>query len=164
MEERKTFFLEGLLPVDVWNAIVVIIILFGVAIALMKGIVFIRDEIQKNKDKKKINKKDVTDEIADKVMIKLKEQIDEKFEEFSDNMDKKFDEIDTKLTSDKEALTSHTTQLNDHERRVSKLEGGNYALCHGMLALLERDPALVKEQRAMKNYLIDGKYNEEDWK
>jgi hypothetical protein len=47
---------------------------------------------------------------------------------------------------------------------VSKLEGGNLALCHGMLALLERDPALQKEQKAMKNYLIDKKYNEEDWK
>lgn len=164
MEEKKTMLLEGLLPADVWNAIIVLLILFGVAVALLKGIAFIRDEIQKNKDKKKLNTKDVTDEIADKVMDKLTPQIDEKFSEFSKSFDEKFKDIDKKLESDKETLTLHTAQLNGHEGRVSKLEGGNLALCHGMLALLERDPSLSKEQKAMKNYLIDGKYNEEDWK
>ena len=164
MEEKKTMLLEGLLPVDVWNAIIVLLILFGVAIALLKGISFIRDEINKAKDRKKLNKKDVTEEIADKVMEKLTPQINNKFKEFSDSVDKKFDDIDSKLSSDKETLTLHTTQLNDHEERVSKLEGGNLALCHGMLALLERDPSLSKEQKAMKNFLIDGKYVEDDWK
>jgi septation ring formation regulator EzrA len=164
MEERKTLLLEGLLPTDVWNAIIVILILFGVAVALMKGITFIRDEIQKSRDKKKINTKDVTEEIADKVMEKLTPQIDEKFDKFSESFDQKFADIDAKLSADKETLTSHTTQLNDHESRVGKLEGGNFALCHGMLALLERDPSLEKEQKAMKNYLIDGKYKEDDWK
>ena len=164
MEEKKTMLLEGLLPVDVWNAIIVLLILFGVAIALLKGISFIRDEINKAKDRKKLNKKDVTEEIADKVMEKLTPQINNKFKEFSDSVDKKFDDIDSKLSSDKETLTLHTTQLNDHEERVSKLEGGNLAWCHGMRALLERDPSLSKEQKAMKNFLIDGKYVEDDWK
>ena len=164
MEEKKALLLEGLLPTDVWNAIIVLLILFGAAVAVMKGISFIRDEIEKSKNKKKMNTKDITDEIADKVMDKLTPQIDTKFDEFNKSFDKKFEDIDTKLSADKEVLKSHTTQLNDHEGRVSKLEGGNFALCHGMLALLERDPNLVKEQKAMKNYLIDGKYNEEDWK
>jgi len=164
MEEKKSMLLEGLLPVDVWNAIIVLLILFGVAIALLKGIAFIREEIQKNKDRKKINTKDITDEIADKVMDKLTPQIDEKFKEFSDSFDKKFDEIDSKLSADKEELKSHTTQLNDHEDRVSRLEGGDRSLCQGMLALLEQNPSLTKQTHAMQNYLISGKYNEEDWK
>ena len=58
----------------------------------------------------------------------------------------------------------HTRQLNEQESRVSKLEGGNKALCHGMLALLEKDATLEKAQHAMKNYLIDGIYKEDDWK
>lgn len=161
---QKSFLLEGLLPIDVWNFIVVGLILFGVVMAVAKGVVFIRDEIGKSKDKKKISKKDVTDEIAEKVMEKLTPQIDAKFDEFSKSFDEKFKDIDKKLESDKETLTIHTTQLNAHEGRVSKLEGGNLAMCHGMLALLERDPNLTKEQKAMKNYLIDGKYNEEDWR
>jgi len=164
MEEKKSMLLEGLLPVDVWNAIIVLLILFGVAIALLKGIAFIREEIQKNKDRKKINTKDITDEIADKVFEKVKPQIDEKFKEFSDSFDKKFDEIDSKLSADKEELKSHTTQLNDHEDRVSRLEGGDRSLCQGMLALLEQNPSLTKQTHAMQNYLISGKYNEEDWK
>jgi len=163
MEEKKAMLLEGLLPVDVWNAIIVLIILFGVTIALLKGIAFIRDEIRKNKDRKTINTTGITDEIADKVMDKLTPQIDEKFAEFSDSVDKKFDEIDTKLSSDKETLRSHTTQLNDHEVRVGKLEGGNWSLCQGMLALLKQDPKLEKAERAMQNYLITGKYNSGDW-
>ena len=164
MEEKKTILLEGLLPVDVWNAIIVILILFGVIVAVLKGIKFIKDWVRESKKEKQVSKVDFTDEIANKVMGKLSPQIDEKFAEFNKSFDKKFKDIDEKLKSDKETLTLHTTQLNDHEERVSKLEGGNLALCHGMLALLERDPNLGKEQKAMKNFLIDGKYDEDDWK
>lgn len=162
--EKKTLLLEGLLPTDVWNAIIVLLILFGVVIAMLKGIVFIRDEIRKSRERKRINDVDVTEEIANKVMEKLTTQIDEKFDVFSKNFDKKFEEIDVKLSSDKETLKSHTTQLNDHESRVSKLEGGDRSLCQGMLALLNQNPALQKQTHAMQNYLITGKYNEEDWK
>lgn len=164
MEQKETMLLEGLLPVDIWNAIIVLFILFGVAIVILKGVAFIRDEIHKAKEKKALNARDFTDDIADKVMDKLTPQIDTKFSEFSKNFDKKFEDIDTKLSSDREELRSHTTQLNDHERRVGRLEGGNRALCHGMLALLERDPALLNAQRAMQSYLINGEYKEEDWK
>ena len=164
MEEKKTFLLEGLLPMDIWNAIVVLLILFGVFVAVFKGIVLIRDEFRKSKERKKINNTDVTDQIAEKVMEKLKPEIDKKFADFNKQIEDQFKDIDRKLESDKAVLTLHTTQLNDHESRVGRLEGGNRALCHGMLALLERDPALINAQHAMKNYLIDGKYNEEDWR
>lgn len=163
MEGKQTMLLEGLLPVDVWNAIIVLLILFGVAVAVLKGVSFIRDEIRKNKERKQMESVDFGDEIAEKVMDKLTPQIDTKFKEFGESFDKRFDEIDVKLSSDREELRSHTTQLNDHERRVSRLEGGNRALCHGMLALLERDPALTSAQKAMKRFLIDGEYKEEDW-
>ena len=162
--EQKSFLLEGLLPMDVWNFLCVALILFGVFVAILKGVTFIRDEIQKSREKKKLTTKDVTEEIADKVMEKLIPQIDEKFDEFGKSVDKRFEDMDKKLSADKETLTMHTTQLNDHETRVSRLEGGNRALCHGMLALLERDTALAKQQHAMQTYLITGNYNEEDWK
>ena len=57
MEEKKSLLLEGLLPVDVWNALIVILILFGVFIAVFKGVVMIRDEVEKRNKKKNINKK-----------------------------------------------------------------------------------------------------------
>ena len=161
--QKQSFLLEGLLPMDIWNAIVVLIILFGVFIAVFKGVVLIRDEIRKSKERKKINTVDVTDQIADKVIEKLTPQIDAKFAEFSESFDKKFEDIDEKLKNDKETLTSHTTQLNDHESRVGKLEGGNWSLCQGMLALLKQDVSMSKAEHAMENYLITGKYNKEDW-
>ena len=163
MEEKKALLLEGLLPVDVWNTIIVLIILFGVGMAIFKGIVAIKDEVEKHKKKKNINKKDVTEEIADKVMEQLMPKIDEKFNEFNASFDKKFEDIDKKLSDDKELLASHTRQLNEHEGRVGKLEGGTDTLCQGMLALLERDPALNRAAHAMQNYLITRKYNPKDW-
>ena len=163
MEEKKALLLEGLLPVDVWNAIIVLLILFGVAVAIIKGVAVIREEIKKHKDEKKVNKKSVTDEIAEKVMEQLQTKLDEKFEEFSTSFDERFNAIDEKLAADKEDIKSHTTQLNDHESRVSKLEGGNWSLCQGMLALIKRDPQLKHAEHAMENYLITGKYNPSDW-
>ena len=161
--EDKAKALEGLLPVDLWNFLVVGLALFGIVVAVVKGIGVIRDEMKKHKEKKEMNKVGVTDEIANKVIDKLTPQIDTKFKEFSDSFDKKFEEIDRKLDNDKETLTSHTTQLNDHEARVSKLEGGNWSLCQGMLALLKQDPSSAKAEHAMENYLITGQYNAKDW-
>ena len=163
MEEKKSLLLEGLLPVDVWNALIVILILFGVFIAVFKGVVAIRDEVEKRKKKKELGNRDFTGEIATKVMEQLEPKIDEKFTSFEENFNKKFEDIDKKLASDKENIESHTRQLNEHESRVSKLEGGSNTLCQGMLALLEANPALSKSAHAMKNYLITGKYNAKDW-
>lgn len=155
--------LENLTFGSIWNAIVVLIVLALLFFGIYKGVIMIRDDINKRKDEKKINKKDITDEIADKVMDKLKPQIDEKFKEFSESFDKKFEDIDIKLTSDREDIRSHTSRLNDHEDRVKRLEGGDRSLCQGVLALLE-NAKLTKQTHAMQNYILTGKYNEDDWK
>lgn len=164
METKEVLKIEGISPDMLWTFIVVLVGLVALFLMGYKVVEVIRKEKQHRQEQQQLEGQDITDRIADKVMDKLTPQIDEKFAEFSRSVDMKFEEIDNKLKSDKDTLTLHTTQLNDHESRVSKLEGANYSLCHGMLALLERDPALAKEQKAMKNFLIDGKYNEEDWK
>lgn len=164
MDEKKSLLLEGLLPTDVWNALIVIIVLFGVFVAVFKGVVLIRDEMRKHKDQKAAQGKDFTERIADKVMEQLAPQMDERFEKFESSVDKRLEDIDKKLGNDKAQIESHTTQINGHERRISALENGNKSLCQGILALLEANPALAKPQKAMKNYLINGTYNEEDWK
>lgn len=169
MEEKKSLLLEGLLPTDVWNAIIVLLILFGVFVAVFKGIVLIRDEVQKRKDKKELNGEGVTDQIAKKVTDELTTQIDERFGEFEKKFDKKFEKIDEKLAADKQVLEMHTTQLNAHQSRVDKLDNDSKALCHGMFALLSHEvngnsvDKLKKAECAMKNYLIDGIYKEDDW-
>lgn len=155
--------LEGLTLDNIWSFICIGFALIGVFLVVAKFIDQIRKWVKERKEKQALGKKNITDEIADKVMEKLTPQIDEKFKSFESSFDEKFKDIDSKLSSDKETLKTHTTQLNDHESRVSKLEGGSNTLCQGMLALLERDPALSNAAHAMKNYLITGKYNEKDW-
>lgn len=145
--------IEGISPSMLWNFMVVLVGLAALLVLAYKVIEIVRKEIERKEKRRQLNGQDITDQIANKVMERLQPELD-----------KKFDEIDKKLASDKETLISHTHQLNAFENRVSKLENGNKALCHGILALLERDSTLVNAQNAMKSYLIDGKYNENDWK
>lgn len=151
--EQQIQKIEGISPDMIWTFLVVLVGLMALVVLGDKVLDVYRKAKKRREEHNELQNADVTDRIADKVMEKLEPKLNEKF-----------DEIDRKLASDKATIESHTVQLNDHESRVGRLEGGNRALCHGMLALLERDPALVNAQHAMQKYLIDGKYNEEDWK
>lgn len=155
--------LENLTVSSIWNGFVVVVVLALLFFALYKGVIMIRDDREKRKDKKSLGEKDITDKIADKVTAKLTPQIEQKFKDFEVSFDKKFEEIDSKLTTEQKDIDSHSKQLKEHESRVSKLEGGNKALCQGMLALLKQSAATSKTEKAMENYLITGEYNKEDW-
>lgn len=150
--QQEVLKIEGISPSMLWTFLVVLVGLMALVVLGDKVLDVFRGAKQRKMEREQLQGTDVTDRIADKVMEKLEPKLNEKFEE-----------IDRKLAADKQVIEIHTTQLNDHEGRVSKLEGGNKALCHGMLALLEMNPALTKAQHAMKNYLIDGKYREDDW-
>lgn len=158
MEGEKKLLLEGLLPTDIWNALIVLLILFGVFIAVFKGVTMIRDEIQKSRDKKALKGDDITDRIANKVIEQLTPKLDEKFAE-----------IDRKLAADKEAIDLQMSQLNAQKDRVDRLDNDNRALLHGMSALLGHIATgnsidrVKKTNATMNNYLIDRKYHEEDW-
>lgn len=160
MEVQK---IEGISPEMLWTFIVVLVGLAALFILGYKVIEILRKEHERKVAKEELSGQDITERIANKVMEKLTPQIDEKFDAFEKSFDKKFDDIDTKLKADKEDIKSHTTQLNDHESRVSKLEGGNWSLCQGMLALLKQNPESAKAEHAMENYLITGKYEPKDW-
>lgn len=153
--------LEGLTLDSVWSFICIGFALIGVFLVVAKFIDQIRKWIKEHKEKQALGKTDITKDVADKVVEQLGPQIDQKFKDFETSFDKKFQDINDKLAADKELLTMHTNQLNAHESRVGKLEGDTNALCHGMLALLEKDEKHVAAYNAMKNYLIDGVYREE---
>lgn len=161
--EQQVQKIEGISPAMLWTFMVVLVGLATLFVLGYKVVEILRKEHQRKLDRQQLNGQDITDKIANKVMEKLTPQIEEKFNKFEQSFDKKFEEIDKKLSEEQKDIESHATQLNDHENRVGRLEGGNKALCHGMLALLESNPNLGKAQTAMKNYLIDGKYKEEDW-
>ena len=152
--------LDGISLDSVWSFICIGFALVGVFLVVAKFIDQIKKWIKEHREKQALGKTDITKDVADKVVEQLMPQIDEKFKSFESSFDKRFNDIDEKLASDKATLTLHTSQLNAHESRVSKLEGDTNALCHGMLALLEKDQK-SSAYNAMKNYLIDGVYKEE---
>ena len=129
-----------------------VIVALGLAAVFVLGDKVI-DVFRKANERRKLKKRDITDEIAEKVINQLKPTHEERFTQ-----------IDKRLDNDKELLELHTRQLNEHKERSDKIENLTRALCHGVLALLEKDPSLKKVSNAMKNCLIDGKYDENDWK
>lgn len=149
--EKELPKIEGISPEMLWNFMVVLVGLAALVVLIYKVVEIFRKEHDRRMQRNQLDNTDITGRIADKVMEKLQPELD-----------KKFAEIDKRFANDKESIDLHTRQLNAFENRVSQLENGNKALCHGMLALLEANPALKKPQKAMKNYLIDGVYKEED--
>ena len=129
--------IEGISPEMLWTFLIVLVGLATLFLLGYKVVEVLRKEHQNKVEKKQLEGQDITDKIANKVMEKLTPQIDEKFDSFEQKFDKKLEDIDSKLATDKANIDSHTKQLNDHESRVGKLEGGNY--------------------------LITGEYNKEDW-
>ena len=151
--EEKTLLLEGLLPVDVWNALIVLFVLFGVFMVGFKGYVAIRDEARKRKKEKQLSDKDLTEEIADKVMEKLEPKIDEKFRI-----------VDEKLDRDNRRLNDHESTLSEHERRLVDTERGQKALsrCVYVMFMKANGKELTQKQideanTAMENYLFGTK-------
>ena len=134
------------------------VVLVGLCSLLILGYK-VYEIFKKIKQNKQLNGQDITERIANKVMEKLTPQIDAKFAD-----------INKKLADDKEALTMHTGQLNAQKERVDRLDNDTRALLHGVSALLNHIATgnnvdkVKKTNATMNNYLIDRKYNEEDWK
>lgn len=167
--EQQVQKIEGISPDMLWTFFVVGVGLMALVVLGYKVVEIFRKEHQYRQDKQQLNGKDVTDKIADKVIEKLTPQIDEKFKGF----EKHFEEIDKKLAADKETIELHTSQLNATQSRVDRLDNDSKALCHGVFALLSHEVSndkngtdkekLIKAESAMKNYLIDRVYKEENW-
>ncbi len=113
--------IEGITPAMLWNFVLVLLGLCAVVILVYKVIEIGRKEHERKTRKAKLDGKDLTDEIADKVMAKLKPQ---------------FDRIDEKLASDKERLDSHERRLNQNEANLEKIGKNTEKMLDVMDALL----------------------------
>jgi len=166
MSEQQVPKIEGISPDMLWTFVVVLVGLMALIVLGDKVMDVFRNFKKRKKEQNELEGQDITDRIADKVIEKLTPTLDEKFDEISKN----FEDIDKKLAADKETITMHTSQLNAQESRVDRLDDDTRALLHGVSALLghEIDGNSVDKVRrtndAMKNYLIDRTYKEDDWK
>lgn len=120
--------LEGIItPTGLWNAIVIVLVLIGVIYGVCKFVILIRDEIKKHRDEKKLNKTDLTEQIADKVTERVNQKLDEKFRE-----------IDEKFAKDKIAIDRHERQLASHAKQLRKAKTGLNALGQCVYVLFMR--------------------------
>ena len=158
--------IEGITPAMLWTFVVVLVGLMALIVLGDKVMDVFRNAKKRRKEQHELEGQDITVRIADKVMEKLTPTLDEKFE----GINKQFEEIDRKLAADKEAIELHTAQLNAQQGRVDRLDNDTRALLHGVSALLGHQvdgnsvDKLKRTNDAMKNYLIDRKYDESDWK
>lgn len=150
---------EGLTPTTLWYTLIGIVGIAALFVLYDKVRTIIRNRQKEKREEHQLSGQDITEKIAEKV--------EEKLEPKFTAINRKFDEIDGKLSNDKAAIEMHTRQLNAYEGRVDKLEKGNNALIHGVFALLGHSidgnsiDKLKKSYGGMKNFLMDGEYKEE---
>ena len=151
--------LEGIItPTGLWNTFVIVLVLIGVAYAVTKFVVLIRDEIKKHRDEKKLNKTDLTEQIADKVTERVNQKLDEKFRE-----------IDEKFAKDKIAIDRHERQLMAHAKQLKKAKTGLNALGQCVYVLFMRsnggtvpEHMIESANESMTGYLFNKEGEEED--
>ena len=151
--------LEGIItPTGLWNAIVIGLVLIGVIYGIAKFVILIRDEYIKRRDEKRLNKKDLTEQIADKVIERVNVKLDEKFQE-----------IDDKFAKDKIAIDRHERQLAVHAKQLRKAKTGLNALGQCVYVLFMRsnggtvpENIIQSANESMTGYLFNKEGEEED--
>lgn len=151
--------LEGIItPTGLWNAFVIGLVLIGVIYGITKFVILIRDEFKKRRDEKQLNKKDLTEQIADKVIERVNVKLDEKFQE-----------IDDKFAKDKIAIDRHERQLVAHAKQLRKAKTGLNALGQCVYVLFMRsnggtvpENIIQSANESMTGYLFNKEGDEDD--
>lgn len=113
--------IEGITPTALWNTVIVLLGLCAVVVLVYKVIEIARKEHERKETKAKLNGKDLTDEIADKVMNKLAPRLEK---------------IEEKLSADKERLDSHERRLNQNESDLDRIGQNTEKILDAMDGLL----------------------------
>lgn len=113
--------IEGITPTMLWNFVLVALGLCAVVILVYKVIEIARKEHERKVRRQQLNGRDLTDEIADKVMAK---------------MEPKFQAIEDKLSKDKERLDSHERRLNKNEADLERIGENTEKILDAMDGLL----------------------------
>ena len=134
--------IEGITPTHLWIFVYVAIAICGIIILIDK----VADVFRRRKQRKDLAKPELADEIAGKVMAKLRPDLDE---------------IDRKLKSDNTRLDGHDRDIKDLYGRTEQDRNGIRALVVGVLALLNHElhngntGELDDAQKELNKYLIN---------
>lgn len=113
--------IEGISPDMIWTFLIVLVGLGGIVVLGDKVV----DVFRKRKERKRIEKKEPEDRLAEEISKKVMEKLEPRFTE-----------IDGKLANDKIRLDDYARKITLLEEQAGTQEAGTRALCRGMLALL----------------------------
>lgn len=116
--------IEGITPEMLWNFILVLLGIFAVIVLVYKVVEIARKEHERKMRNQTLVGKDLTDEIADKVLAKL---------------EPRFAEIDKKLSQDKDRLDNHEASLKEMRNANVIIRDGLRVSCEALTAVLDHE-------------------------
>lgn len=116
--------IEGITPTMLWNFVLVLLGLCAIVVLVYKVVEIMRKEHERKEKKSKLIDKDLTDEIADKVLEKL---------------EPRFRDIETKLDNDKNRLDNHETAIKSINSSIDTIKDGMQVTCDALTAILDHE-------------------------
>lgn len=116
--------IEGITPTMLWNFVLVALGLCAVVVLVYKVVEIMRKEQERRELKSRRDGKDLTDEIADKVLAKL---------------EPRFKDIEEKLSNDKARLDNHETAINSINSSLESIKAGVEVSCNALAEVLDHE-------------------------
>ena len=116
--------IEGITPDMLWNFVLVLLGLCAIVVLVYKVIEIVRKEHERKEKKNKLADKDLTDEIAEKVLEKL---------------EPRFKDIEAKLTTDKARLDNHESAIKSINGSIETIKDGMQVTADALTAILDHE-------------------------
>lgn len=116
--------IEGITPEMLWNFVLVLLGIFSVVILVYKVVEIARKEHERKEKRNQLSGKDLTDEIADKVLAKL---------------EPRFSDIERKLDTDKSRLDNHDVAIQSLSKSIETIKDGMQVTADALTAILDHE-------------------------
>ena len=116
--------IEGITPEMLWNFVLVLLGICAVVVLVYKVVEIVRKEHERKEKKNKLADKDLTDEIAEKVLEKL---------------EPRFKDIEAKLTTDKARLDNHESAIKSINGSIETIKDGMQVTADALTAILDHE-------------------------
>lgn len=116
--------IEGITPETLWNFVLVLLGLCAIVVLVYKVIEIMRKEHERKEKKNRLGDKDLTDQIADKVLEKL---------------EPRFKDIEDKLDKDKNRLDNHEASIKSLNVSIDSIKEGMQVTADALTAILDHE-------------------------
>lgn len=116
--------IEGITPSMLWNFILVLLGICAIVVLVYKVIEIVRKEHERKEQKNRLSGRDLTDEIADKVLSKL---------------EPRFNDIESKLDTDKSRLDNHEASIRSLNGSIDSIKEGMQVTADALTAILDHE-------------------------